>query len=319
MLLPNFLSELKESSLNLGRKAKKKLADIERKRIQSLRQQIQRQKPGFKPRRKDLVPSAPIWDRTFGALRKMATTLSWVNLAWQFAIRPTLEDAKSIGEIIDQTKKQLSELIRQGDKMQRRHYKRPCDILTLPSRSLLGVGQQRAAFWTRTWRRFEWMQRPVYHASCLFSYDTERIRGTLGQIDAMIHSFGVSRMGSVLWEAIPYSFVVDWFVSVGDLIASIEDQLLDPLPIVIHDFSHSLKYEYKTTLEVECSINSLASYYATLDVANKFTTVYERRRDVPSLWDSLSARTPSSNQVGLGLSLIILKMDGVHKGKFRRN
>jgi hypothetical protein len=135
----------------------------------------------------------------------------------------------------------------------------------------------------------------------------------------MIHSFGVSRMGSVLWEAIPYSFVVDWFVSVGDLIASIEDQLLDPLPIVIHDFSHSLKYEYKTTLEVECSINSLASYYATLDVANKFTTVYERRRDVPSLWDSLSARTPSSNQVGLGLSLIILKMDGVHKGKFRRN
>jgi hypothetical protein len=135
----------------------------------------------------------------------------------------------------------------------------------------------------------------------------------------MVHSFGVSKMASVVWEAIPYSFVVDWFVSVGDLIESLEDQLLDPLPIVIHDFSHSLKYEYQTMLDVEFSINSLASFYATLDVVRSKTLVYERRRDVPSLWDSLSARTPTGNQVGLGLSLIILKMDGVHKGKFTKN
>jgi hypothetical protein len=320
MLLPNFLTELAESASNLGRKAKKKLIELERKRIKALQQRIrQAARPKFKLRPKDEIPKAPIWDRTFGVLRKIATKLSWVNLAWQFAINPTLQDAKAIGVIIDTLKSQLSDLVRRGDQLQRRHYKRPCDITELPSRILIATGQQSGNFWTRLYRRHEWMQRPVYHANCLFSYDTSRIRTTIGQVDAMIHSFGVSRMASVLWEAVPYSFVVDWFVSVGDLIESIEDQLLDPLPIVIHDFSHSLKYEYKTTLEMEMSTTSLASFYATLDFVNRFTTVYERRRDVPSLWDSLSARTPTSNQVGLGLSLIILRMDGVHKGKFTKN
>jgi hypothetical protein len=138
-------------------------------------------------------------------------------------------------------------------------------------------------------------------------------------VDAMIHSFGVTRMASVIWEAIPYSFVVDWFVSVGDLIESLEDSILDPLPIVIHDYNHSIKYEWKTILEAEMSVNSLSSFYATIDFAQRQSSVYERRRDVPSLFDSLSARTPSLNQAGLGLSLIILNMDGVHRGKFRKN
>jgi hypothetical protein len=144
------------------------------------------------------------------------------------------------------------------------------------------------------------------------------LRGLLGQIDSLVYSLGVTKIASVIWEAIPYSFVVDWFVSVGDFIESLEESIFDPLPIVIHDFSHSLKYEYKTTLEMGLSINSLASFIGTLDYAIKTVTAYERRWDVPSLTDSLSARTPTANQAGLGLSLIILRMDGIHRKKGRK-
>jgi hypothetical protein len=320
MLLPNFVAELAESVPSIGRKAKRKFEQIERRRINDLRKRIKqstRPKQLLKPR--DVVPSAPIWSRTFDWFRKTANRVAWVNLAWQFAVKPTLADAKSIATIIDSIKSTLSELIRKGDQLQRRHYKRPCDIVDLPARAVLSTSQRNGNFWVRYARRFEWMQRPVYHASCLFSYDTKRLRASLGMVDAMIHSFGVTRMASVIWEAIPYSFVVDWFVSVGDLIESLEDSILDPLPIVIHDYNHSIKYEWKTILEAEMSVNSLSSFYATIDFAQRQSSVYERRRDVPSLFDSLSARTPSLNQAGLGLSLIILNMDGVHRGKFRKN
>jgi hypothetical protein len=121
----------------------------------------------------------------------------------------------------------------------------------------------------------------------------------------------VTRVASILWEAIPFSFVVDWFVNIGDMIGNIEDQLIDPLPIVIHDFSHSLKYGYRTRLRWTWNTKIVT------DLGYRAFEVYERRRDVPSLWDSLSVRLPNLNQTGLGLSLIILSMDGITNWKRR--
>jgi hypothetical protein len=319
MLLPNFLKELASAGSLLGRKASKKLKEIERRRIRDLQKRIRDSvKPKRKLKPKDVVPSAPIWDRTFGALRKMANKLSWVNLAWQFAVQPTLADAKAIGKIIDQYKSSLSELIRKAGILQRRHYKRPCDIISLPARVERASGQVRGQFYMKWFSRHEWNSRPMYHASCLFDYDASRLHSQLGRVESLIHSFGVSKMASVLWEAIPYSFVVDWFVGIGDLIDSLEDSILDPLPIVIHDFSHSLKYEYKTILEVETSYNGGSTYSTGTDYYMRRQSVYERRRDVPSLWDSLSARSPNLNKAGLGLSIIVLQMDGVNRRKLRK-
>lgn len=315
MLLPNFLKELSESSLALAKKAKTKLKQIERRRIRDLQKRI-RNKGKILP--KNVVPPGPIWDRAFGWFRKAANKLSWVNLAWQFAVRPTLDDAQAIGRIIDTFKSELSELIRKAGQLQRRHYRRPCDIIDLPAEAVRATGQISGTYWIRYWSRYEWYQRPVYHASCLFDYNASKLRGMLGQLDSLIHSFGVSKMASVIWEAIPYSFAVDWFVSVGDFIDKLEDSILDPLPIVIHDFSHSLKYEYKTILTGAFSYNNQASFGDAFDYYVKRRLVYERRRDVPSLWDSLSARTPNLNQIGLGLSIIELRLDGINRKKSRK-
>jgi hypothetical protein len=132
----------------------------------------------------------------------------------------------------------------------------------------------------------------------------------LGKLRGLLHAFGVVRVASIIWEAIPFSFVVDWFVNVGDLIGNIEDQLLDPLPIVIHDFSHSLKYGYRTKFTWRW--NNVRT-----DIAIQTREFYERRRDTPSLWDSLSVHTPNLNQAGLGLSLVIARMDGITNWKRR--
>jgi hypothetical protein len=121
----------------------------------------------------------------------------------------------------------------------------------------------------------------------------------------------VDRIGSILWEACPYSFVIDWFVNVGDIISEVEDLFLDPLPIVIHDFNHSLKYGYRTRLDWQPGVR------CRTDIGTRTFEYYERRRDIPSLWDSLQVRSPNLNQTGLGLSLMIVKMDGITKWRPR--
>jgi len=144
----------------------------------------------------------------------------------------------------------------------------------------------------------------------LFTYDATSLEGLLGEMNGLIHAFGVNRVASIVWEAIPFSFVVDWFVNVGGFISSVEDRLIDPLPIVIHDFSASLKYEYRTTLELECG--SILT-----DIAERVQTSYVRRRDPPVMYDALAVRSPNLNQAGLGLSLVVVSMDGITNWKRR--
>jgi hypothetical protein len=144
----------------------------------------------------------------------------------------------------------------------------------------------------------------------LFTYDASRLNGLLGKFDAALGAFGIKRVASIIWEAIPFSFVVDWFVNVSDMLRGIEDYFDDPLPIVVHDFSHSVKYAYRTSLDW-----SLGTRLVYPGLAVRTTSYYERRREVPSLWDALSVRTPNLNQDGLGLSLILMRMDGVTRDR----
>jgi hypothetical protein len=144
----------------------------------------------------------------------------------------------------------------------------------------------------------------------LFTYDASALKGLQGKLSGLLHALGVSKAASVIWEAIPFSFVVDWFVNVGDVIASVEDWFINPLPVVVHDFSHSLKYGYRTRLQWNWNNGRIVT-----DIGHGSTEVYERRRDTPSLVDSLSVHLPNLNQLGLGLSLLIVRMDGITNWK----
>jgi hypothetical protein len=120
-----------------------------------------------------------------------------------------------------------------------------------------------------------------------------------------MNAFGISDVIATIWEAIPFSFVVDWFFNVGNMLASIEDYLAgDPLPIVILDFAHSVKYKFTTRVLLDIGKGAWAKASGVL-LQEKETTFYNRRVEMPNLYDSLSVRAPSLNQAILGGSLVI--------------
>lgn len=329
LLLPNFAAELVESVSLLKQYAARRVKRAERQRRNAEADQRRRdreeaflERQGYRSNRKGpieaIVSSLPSLSKLLGlaprVVERIGKTIAWVNLVYQFAIRPTIQDARALASVIENWRKRVAELIRQAEKRQIRHYKRPVDnLFSLPQTAQWGnFTFDRET--TNVVRISEWVTRPVYHANMLFTYDASRLKGLFGQLDGLIHALGVNRIASVVWEAIPFSFVVDWFVNVGDVIASIEDNLEGDslLPVVIHDFSHSLKWEYRTRMELRWKPQG-SGYNIQVDTAHYYTSYYERRRDYPSLWDSLSVRLPNLNQAGLGLSLIVVKMDGVHR------
>jgi len=57
---------------------------------------------------------------------------------------------------------------------------------------------------------------------------------------AWMDSLGLKLTPGVIWEAIPFSFVVDWFINVGDYLNQLDSDNLDSV-IEIVDFCYSIK------------------------------------------------------------------------------
>jgi hypothetical protein len=241
--------------------------------------------------------------RAMGALRKVGQ----FNLLYQFVIRPTISDVLLTLDRVKTLEKRLEELIRLGDEKQTRHYTCPLvDRMTLPADY---VYQDAVLFndWCghKTYVQSKWKDRPVYHAAMRYKHDTSALKSTLGRLRAYMNAFGVSDVIATLWEAVPYSFVVDWFFNVGSMLASIEDYLVgDPLPIVILDFTHSVKYKFTTRVLLDIGKGNWSKATGIL-LQEKETTYYNRRVEMPNFYDSLSVRAPSVNQPLLGGSLLI--------------
>lgn len=51
---------------------------------------------------------------------------------------------------------------------------------------------------------------------------------TLDRMDWLLRRFGASGPVSLAWELLPYSFVIDWFVDVGEILMGIDDFLIGP-------------------------------------------------------------------------------------------
>jgi hypothetical protein len=326
LLLPNFIAELAEMGVLCRRNATSRHEQAERARIKAERDRnraLKLQAAMLKVEKRDgslkkfrlppQVPGPTIWNRAIGQLEKLAKSMAWLNLAYQFAVRPTVSDAKRLASLLDSYRRQLSELIRQGNTLQTRHYARYVDGFALLPELQMHQTLDWGSF--TVVRKAEFSLRPKYRASMVFTYDVSRLKSQLGQIDNLLHALGVQKVASIIWEAIPYSFVIDWFVNVGDMIASAEAQLVEPLPILVHDFCHSVKYAYRTKLEFTALSQVAPHFEVRCDLAWREFSSYERRRDRPSLWDSLSVRSPSINQTGLGLSLLVLQMDGITKDR----
>lgn len=80
-----------------------------------------------------------------------------------------------------------------------------------------------------------------YHATCDYAYripDYGRLTRALAALDV----FGINLSVSDLWEIVPFSFVVDWFVNVGNMLKRFDFVNL-PVEVEIYDFCDSITFE----------------------------------------------------------------------------
>jgi hypothetical protein len=245
---------------------------------------------------KSLKSLFQLWSRKLRLLKN----LSGAHLNVSFGWLPFMSDAKRIYGALENFQKKLRKLQEESGKPKKAHYQRHLDTIDLPSDGAVSSLDSNGQWY----RKVRWKQEPVYHATLDYVYVLPDMSLMSNQIAGFLDSIGVQLNASIIWNAIPYSFVVDWFLGVGEWINSLRVDNLK-IPATVTGFCHSVKYEWQSSLEFRASI-SFRCFWAVKEIAKRSKLHYERRRDIPSfgLLD-LTVKTPNWKQIALGSSLVV--------------
>lgn len=186
------------------------------------------------------------------------------------------------------------------------------------------VTGDRAPITFKCWGR--WVQRPVYHATMRYSYSLPLLDSYYEESLAKLDVLGVRLDPAIVWNAIPYSFIVDWVVDVSGFLSSFAKDNY-PINVVVHDFCHSLACEsehevtaYYPVMDPNLVANPhYASSYVPLDdpiqVYYGSRRLYDRRLATPNT-HAIATRGPKLRQAALAGSLLLSKFRRINSRRY---
>jgi hypothetical protein len=172
------------------------------------------------------------------------------------------------------------------------------------------------------YRRMRWIQRPVYHATMRYIYTLPWLGEVEEKIRTKMDALGVRLDPGIIWDAIPFSFIVDWVADVSSFLHSFAKNNF-PIETHIGDFCHSLTSHYEAEILVSFATNSTTNFGPppswwtdSKDRTRVVGTIYRTNlasynRIVPNaLTYSVAIKSPGVKQAALSGSLILNKTLG---------
>jgi hypothetical protein len=164
-----------------------------------------------------------------------------------------------------------------------------------------------------------WVYKPRLHATLVYHYTLPRVSEIRRKIRGYLDAFGVRLDPSIIWNAIPLSFVVDWVLDVGGFLRRFTPNDLG-MEVSVHDASYSLKYHMVS----DTNVSSPTDTHGVLPAISSETVCqythryYERVPWIPNLF-SVSSQLPSGMQYALGGALGISRERGLRQPRVRRH
>jgi hypothetical protein len=149
----------------------------------------------------------------------------------------------------------------------------------------------------------------VFHAEIEYNYNYTQYQRQHAALLGLLDSFGVNLNPSIIWNAIPWSFVVDWVFGVSRYLDQFKLSNMEP-QLNIRRFLFSTKRQRSITVTQQCVSNSVV--YPLLLNGDRYPlpTVYESsyRRDVgmPTI-SSIQLSGLTLSEVSLGAALVLTR------------
>lgn len=234
-------------------------------------------------------------------------------LGYFFALKPTVDELLGILRALISTKKKVEDLISGAGKLHKVHsgfeYHEDLEpqVIEAMNCSYCSGGCR----FSETDGSYEnargWRCREVYSdmentcgITVFYRYSLpDWVESFPGKVNALLSNLGLSPGLDTIWELIPFSFVVDWLIPVGDVLAKLQ---LDPFPVKteVLDICFSKRQKYKTVLQGRIGCNIMPDVvYANVEVEK-----YRRIVGQELLYQIPTFRWPKWLQLSLGAALL---------------
>jgi len=198
--------------------------------------------PNFLYELKDMKGMIPSIDRL--SLKKTASNNF---LAFEFGVLPFVSDIKAILSLSDSVHKRLEHLLATQGKSTNLSFQRDGKFDS-PFSFYRDFADPNANYSINSSPNFngvEFKRRTAsakFHIGAKLFQDLRDLRDSMAVLKALSAAGGFNSPARVIWNAIPYSFIVDWFFHVGKLLDSLSIQPFGG-EYTVSDINYSIKLE----------------------------------------------------------------------------
>jgi len=245
-------------------------------------------------------------------LREAARLTAGGYLQWKFNLSPLISDIAGIHTAITQWSKRVSDLITRAGRNRAKHFSFKWqefprtfeefdNIEWFVEEDYLLEPCQRYRL-----SRFVLAEPSAFHAEIQYNANYTAFQLEHARVLTLLDSLGVNLNPQIIWNAIPWSFVVDWVLSVGKWLSQFQIQNMEP-QINITRYLTSVKRERRVTVRREI-VNELSQNVTgkkpKVPLPTVLETSYRRSVELPgrSLIESSGL---NSTEFTLGAALVI--------------
>jgi hypothetical protein len=255
-----------------------------------------------------------------GAIRKipkrdllweLAGWSSGAFLQWKFAIAPLLSDIAAIKKVATSFQKRVNKLLSEAEKVRKVHVTTNFDEYT-PIQHVesglytFGPSTTVPIAVTSSSIVDAYTAPSQFHWEAEYSYSYFRFQAEYAQLLAFMDALGVNMNAmQILWNAAPWTFVIDWLIGISSFLGKFKSRNLDPV-VVIHRCCYSTKRSrFSLGSRKILSPGGLGNSYTSMPVV--YETAYRRSVKMPDI-SSITSSGLSSSEVVLGTALAISQL-----------
>jgi len=234
----------------------------------------------------------------------------------KFNVLSFLSDLSALQKVLIAHQHKTVELVARLGQVQVRHFSVDLNEFPLTSsltsdivRVLAPCGQEQYIASVFQGRRTSNSKPSRFHVEVSYNYSLSDFQVANAQLLGLLDSLGVYMNPRIIWNAIPFSFLVDWVVNVGKFLEGISRRNLEPKVNILH-YCWSIKRE--RTIFVDKTItdtDNTQPEFGNVQVVpcrSVSETAYRRQVGWPSS-SLLSTSGLSATEVSLGAALLITR------------
>jgi len=277
-------------------------------------------------KRRSVFPNASYYRRlrdTFSGkygptLREHLDASTDAYLQASFNILPLLSDIAGISRVISETLNRINDLVNRRGSLQRRHFTAALSdpsLITAPTNTNFGIVDN--STYTNgytpvygghllgmTLTRVPELISASFHAEIEYNYNFTQYEVENAQLLGFLDAMGVNLDPAIIWNAIPYSFMIDWLVGVNQWLSDRKRLLLNPKINIVRYL-----WSWNCTRIVRSSFKSYQHAAYSPDVTDTRLPVvtesaYRRTVSMPDS-SSIASSGLSFKEFTLGAALVI--------------